>query len=196
MSIIDIPRKTYAKGVFNDADTDNPKLKPGVVAMIKSQIKKFESKAPVSKYSLIGSILTKRYREDADLDINVLFDVEPSYRETMRQQLASQLRSINGKLIPGTKHPINYYVITDPKVKEKADKEADGVFDVENNKFLRKPDAITFDPKQYESDFRKKVEEIDVIKGELVRDIIDYKELKQLTKDDVDGIQKLVSDKM
>jgi predicted nucleotidyltransferase len=196
MSIIDIPRKTYAKGVFNDADTDNPKLKPGVVAMIKSQIKKFESKAPVSKYSLIGSILTKRYREDADLDINVLFDVEPSYRETMRQQLASQLRSINGKLIPGTKHPINYYVITDPKVKEKADKEADGVFDVENNKFLRKPDAITFDPKQYESDFRKKVEEIDVIKGELVRDIIDYKELKQLTKDDVDGIQKLVSDKI
>ena len=196
MSIIDIPRKTYAKGVFNDADTDNPKLKPGVVALIKSQIRKFESKAPVKAYSLIGSILTKRYREDADLDINVLFDVEPSYRETMRQQLASELRSINGKLIPGTKHPINYYVMTDPKMKEKNDKEADGVFDVKENKFIRKPKPITFDPKQYESDFRKKVEEIDVIKGELVRDIIDYKELKELTPSDVDGIQKLVKDKV
>ena len=196
MSIIDIPRKTYAKGVFNDADTDNPKLKPGVIALIKSQIKKFEQKAPVLKYSLIGSILTKRYREDADLDVNVLFDVEPSYRESMRQQLASELRSINGKLIPGTKHPINYYVITDPKIKEKNDREADGVFNIDANKFSRKPKPITFDPKQYESDFRKKVEEIDVVKGELVRDIVDYKELSQLTKDDVDGIQKLVSSKI
>ena len=196
MSIIDIPRKTYAKGVFNDADTDNPKLKPGVVAIIKSQIRKFESKAPVLKYSLIGSILTKRYREDADLDVNVLFDVEPSYRETMRQQLASDLKSINGKLIPGTKHPINYFIITDPKIKEKNDREADGVFDIDANKFSRKPKPITFDPKQYESDFRKKVEEVDVIKGELARDIIDYKELKELTPDDVDGIQKLVKDKL
>ena len=196
MSIIDIPRKTYAKGVFNDADTDNPKLKPGVIALIKSQIKKFEQKAPVLKYSLIGSILTKRYREDADLDVNVLFDVEPSYRETMRQQLASDLRKINGKLIPGTKHPINYYVITDPKIKEKNDREADGVFDIDANKFSRKPKPITFEPKDYEANFRKKVEEIDVVKGELVRDIVDYKELSQLTKDDVDGIQKLVSNKI
>ena len=196
MSIIDIPRKTYAKGVFNDADTENPKLKPGVVAIIKSQIRKFESKAPVLKYSLIGSILTKRYREDADLDVNVLFDVEPSYRETMRQQLASDLKNINGKLIPGTKHPINYFVITDPKIKEKNDKMADGVFDIDANKFSRKPKPITFDPKQYESDFRKKVEEIDVAKGELVRDIIDYKELRELTTKDVDGIKKIVKEKL
>ena len=112
-SIIDIPRKTYAKGVFDNADTENPKLKAGVIALIKREIRKFEEKAPVLKYSLIGSILTKRYRDDADLDVNILFDVEPSYRETMRKELASNLRSINGKLIPGTKHPINYFVITD-----------------------------------------------------------------------------------
>jgi hypothetical protein len=195
-SIIDIPRKTYAKGVFDNADTENPKLKAGVIALIKKEIKKFEDKAPVLKYSLIGSILTKRYRDDADLDINVLFDVEPSYREIMRKELASSLRSINGKLIPGTKHPINYFVITDPAVKKKNDKMADGVFDIDANKFERKPAPDTFDPKKYEADFQKKVAEIDVIRGELQRDIVDYKELKQLTKDDVDGIVKLVKDKL
>lgn len=195
-SIIDIPRKTYAKGVFDNADTENPKLKAGVIALIKKEIKKFEEKAPVLKYSLIGSILTKRYRDDADLDINVLFDVEPSYREIMRKELASSLRSINGKLIPGTKHPINYFVITDPAVKKKNDKMADGVFDIDANKFERKPTPDTFDPKKYQSDFQKKVAEIDVIRGELQRDIVDYKELKQLTKDDVDGIVKLVKDKL
>ena len=43
--------------------------------MILDQIDKFQETYPVKKYSLIGSILTKRYRDDrSDLDINVLFD--------------------------------------------------------------------------------------------------------------------------
>ena len=43
--------------------------------MISKQFQEFETEYPILKYSLIGSILTKRYRNDADLDINVLFDV-------------------------------------------------------------------------------------------------------------------------
>ena len=74
-SIIDIPRRTYAPAVFDDADTIDPKIKPSVKAQIEKQLKVFEEEYPVLQYSLIGSILTKRYRNDADLDINVLFDV-------------------------------------------------------------------------------------------------------------------------
>ena len=69
-SIIDIPRQRYAPGVFDDADTNNPKLKQSVRDIILNQIDKFQEKYPVKKYSLIGSILTKRYRDDADLDMN------------------------------------------------------------------------------------------------------------------------------
>ena len=116
-SIIDIPRKTYAKGVFDNADTDNPKLKQNVLDMINKQLDKFREYHPIKKYSLIGSILTKRYREDAELDINVLFDVPEQDREKVRKALASNLKDINGKLVPGTKHPVNYYVITDPELK-------------------------------------------------------------------------------
>ena len=29
-AVIDIPRQTYAPGVFDDADTKNPKLKPEI----------------------------------------------------------------------------------------------------------------------------------------------------------------------
>ena len=74
-AVIDIPRRTYAKGVFDDADTNNPKIKDSVKAQIDKQIEEFEKEYPVVKIGLIGSILTKRYRDDADLDINVLFDV-------------------------------------------------------------------------------------------------------------------------
>src|SRR6056300_180819 len=80
-SIIDIPRRTYAPGVFDSADTSDPKIKDSVKDLINNQIKEFESEYPVLKKSLIGSILTKRYRNDADLDINILFDVPKEKQE-------------------------------------------------------------------------------------------------------------------
>ena len=195
-SIIDIPRQRYAPGVFDDADTNNPKLKQSVRDIILNQIDKFQEKYPVKKYSLIGSILTKRYRDDADLDMNILFDVPEEDREEARKELASSLRSINGKLIPGTKHPINYYVITDPELKKKNDAMADGVYDIDENEFVRRPTEDTFDPEKYEADFQKKVKEIDVVKGELARDLIDYEELKGLSTDDVLNLQDKINSKL
>jgi len=112
-SIIDIPRSTYAPMVFDDADTSNPKIKQSVIGMIEKQMEDFEKEYPILKYTLIGSILTKRYRNDADLDINILFDIPEEDREEERTRLSKQYLSvknpdnIQGKLIPGTKHPVN-----------------------------------------------------------------------------------------
>ena len=80
-SIIDIPRSTYAPGVFDNEDTSNPKIKQSVIGMIEKQMEDFEKEYPILKVSLIGSILTHRYRNDADLDINVLFDVPEEKQE-------------------------------------------------------------------------------------------------------------------
>jgi len=195
-AVIDIPRRTYAKDVFDNADTENPKLKQSVLDIINAQLKEFEKLYPIKKYSLVGSSITKHYRDDADLDINVLFDVAPADREAVRIKLGHQLRGINGKLIPGTKHPINYYIITDPNVKETNDKMADGVFDIKNNTWFRKPKEFKFDANRYAADFEKKVKEIDVVEGELKRDIIDYKELSELNPDDVLNLQEIINDKI
>ena len=195
-AVIDIPRRTYAKGVFDDADTNNPKLKQGVLDIINNQIKQFNEIKPVLKYSLVGSILTKTYRDDADLDVNVLFDVPLPDRDVVRKELAKSLRNINGTLVPGTKHPINYYIITDPNVKETNDKMADAVFDVKNNTFIRKAKDFKFDAKRYAADFEKKVREIDVVQGELKRDLIDYKELKELDPNDILDLQELINTKV
>ena len=101
-SIIDIPRRTYAPGVFDDEDTDNPKIKDSVLRMITKQFQEFETEYPILKYSLIGSILTKRYRNDADLDINVLFDVPESEQEERLEKIFISCNpdSIQNKLIP------------------------------------------------------------------------------------------------
>jgi len=201
-AVIDIPRRTYAPGVFNNSDTSDPTLKPSVKKMIYSQIEEFEKEYPVLNVSLIGSILTHRYRNDADLDINVLFDVPREKQEEERLRLSKKFLSANnpdniqGKLIPGTQHPINYYIITDKETYDIQNKKADAVYDIENNKFLKRPDDFEFNVDDYIADFNKKVQELDVIKGELKRDIIDYNELKELKPNDILNLQDKIKDKL
>jgi phosphopantetheine adenylyltransferase len=197
-SIIDIPRQTYAKPVFDNPDTNSPSLKPAVKKQILDGIKTFEKFGKVVKYTLIGSILTKQYRDDADLDINILFDIPGSQaeQEKVHEKIREYQGEINGKVIPGTKHPINYFSIIDPATFSKARDMADGTFDIDLNKFIRRPDPGTFEPEKYVADFQKRVSEIDVVKGELVRDMIDYEELKQLTPADIKGLSSLVAKKL
>ena len=197
-SIIDIPRKTYARPVFDNADTPNPKLKESVRKQILDSIKTFEKFGKVVKYTLIGSILTKQYRADADLDINILFDIPGSQeeQEKVHDEIREYQGEINGQVIPGTQHPINFFSIIDPATFSKAREMADGTFDIDKNEFIRKPDPGTFEPEKYVADFQKRVSEIDVVKGELVRDMIDYEELKDLTSKDIENLSGLVSKKL
>ena len=74
--------------------------------------------------------------------------------------------------------------------------DTDAVFDIEDNKFIKRPEEFTFDPSMYVKDFEKKVQEIDVVKGELKRDIIDYRELEGLTSDDVLNLQDKINSKL
>ena len=201
-SIIDIPRRTYAPGVFDNADTKEPKIKSEIIGMIMKQFTEFKKEYPILDYSLIGSILTKRYRDDADLDINVLFDVPKEKQEEERIRLSKKFLSsknpdnVQGKLIPGTKHPINYYIITDKKTYDDQNKKADAVYDIGKNKFIKRPEEFNFDINMYINDFNKKVQEIDVVKGELKRDIIDYDELKDLSPNDVLDLQDKINSKL
>jgi len=196
-SIIDIPRKNYAV-IFDNADTDSPKLKEKVRQQVLDGIKQFEKFGKIVKYGMIGSILTKQYRKDADLDINILFDLPGSKeeQEVLHKKIREFQGTVNGEKIPGTEHVINYFSIIDPATYSKANEMADGVFDLNKNTFIKKPKPLKFEPETYVADFQRKVAEIDVVKGELVRDMIDYEELKELNPKDIEGLNKLVSDKL
>ena len=69
-------------------------------------------------------------------------------------------------------------------------------FDIKGQKFIKRPDDFKFDSSLYISDFNKKVQEIDVAKGELKRDIIDYDELKELKPGEIKDLQKELTSKL
>ena len=194
--VIDIPRMTLAPKVWDNPSSENPKLKQSVLDLINDRLKKFANEYPVIKSTLIGSILGHRYRNDADLDINVLFDVPKEKREEERVRLAKSLRDINGKVIPGSEHPINYYVLTDPELEKQQAAKADGNYDILKNKWIRKPEKIEFDASKYLDQFKKQVSELDILKGELKRDIIDYDELKELKPSDILDLQEKINEKL
>ena len=196
-SIIDIPRRTYAPGVFDDEDTDNPKIKDSVLRIINDTIKKeYTPFGDVKRVVLIGSIITKRYRADADLDLDIFIELNDSSEEMRRKLVSKTMGELNGKLIPGTKHPINYYVQVNKKVSDEHIEEADGVFDVRENKFTKRPEEFDFSPNLYLKDFQKQVDKIDILKGELKRDIIDYDELIDLKTGEIRDLEKRVKGKL
>lgn len=195
-SVIDPVRSTYAKDVFEDADTDNPKIKSSIKDLIKKQIDKFSKEYPVISYQLVGSILTHRYRDDADLDINVYFKVPSAKQEEEELRLSKSLKDINGKEVPGTKHPINYYVIASKEGKKSADEKVDALFDIVSDKWIKKPKEQKFDYNLYADEFEKKVKEIDAIKGELKRDIVDYYELSSVSKDEIKNLSTRLEKKL
>src|SRR5210317_1027616 len=200
-SIIDMPRRTYAPGVFDRADTDSPILKQSVINIIKNDIKKhIEPYGDVERVYIIGSILTKTYRNDADVDIDIVIKpnaIGEEEIEKVRKDLVGKfMGQVNGKNIPGTEHPINYYIQVDRQISDDHLKNADGHFDVLNNMFTKVPNIPKFNIDLYIDDFNKKVQEIDVVKGELKRDIIDYDELKSLSVNDVLNLQEKIKDKL
>ena len=195
-SIIDLVRKDYSRTVFDNYNTEKPVLKPFVKKMIEDQIRDFNRIAPVMKYRLIGSMLTKRYRKDADLDINVLFDVPENEQEEVAEVLRAKVREVNGQNVPGTVHPINYFVIVNKDVYAKANLMADDVYDIVHDRFEKRTQSKPFDIEDYMKEFRARVEKIDIAKGEFKRDLVDYKELVELDDDDIENLKDKLEGKV
>ena len=64
-----IYQEEHTLWVFDNADTNNPKIKAKYKAQIDKQIEEFEREyGSCERLTIIGSVLTKRYRDDADLD--------------------------------------------------------------------------------------------------------------------------------
>lgn len=183
-SILDPERPILSVAVFDLAD--EPKLKPSVRVQIIARIAILAKVANVIDYTLIGSILTRRYAEDSDIDVNVLVSESDDNMENIRN-LATKL---SGHFLEGTKHPINLHVLNDKADYDNANDSADGVFDISTNEFIRKPIEKPFHIEQYMSKFKSVVSKIDALKDDLKDDLLDYEELKHFSHEDMKVLQK------
>lgn len=189
-SILDPEQPTLSPQLF-DLD-EEPRLKQEVRNQIIAGIAKLSKVANVLDYTLIGSTLTRRYTNDSDIDINVLINATQDDYDSAKTAAIEN----SGKLVAGTKHPINYHVLSDKSDFDNANESADGVFDISKNEFIRKPIEKPFHVDKYFGAFKDVVKKIDVMKDELKDDLIDYSVLKTMSKNDAQSIQTLIKNEL
>lgn len=188
-SIIDPPQKRLDPDIF---EVDNPaRLKQLVKSQIQRGIDILDTHAGITvlDYRLIGSILTHRYSPDSDLDINVL--IEGDFTNSVK--VATM---ISGRQIPGTKHVINYHVLNQRIVWETANRLADGVFNVAQNRFERLPVSKPFDLELYWKDFTRISGAIDQASIKLKKAVLDYDALKLAQPNQLRALRVLAARKL
>lgn len=183
-SIIDPHHPRLDSSIFQSDSP--PRLRPLVRAQIQRGIANLESYSGIKvlDYRMIGSILTHRYTDDSDLDINVL--IEGSLNNAVKAAT-----NLSGKPVPGTRHVINFHVLNQRIVWNAANKDADGVFNVEENKFERVPSDRPFNVGMYWKDFTRVASTIDTLSKKLKEAVLDYDSLRLAHPNDLKHIRNL-----
>lgn len=188
-SVIDPHNERLAPEIFGDDQP--PRLKPIVRAQIQRGIQHIETHAGVKvvDYRLIGSILTHRYSDDSDLDINVLIQGDLNNAVKVVSQLS-------GRPVPGSPYVVNFHVLNHKDVWDAANNDADGVFNVEENKFERTPKDLPFDVTLYWKDFSRIASTIESLSKRLKALTLDYASLRRANNNDLKHLRTLTIQKL
>jgi len=187
-AITDLPQRNLDSQVFI-LDGDTPSLNPEIRQQLLDLATTYTQWGKVFDVYLIGSILTKQYTAEADMDVTLL--MEPYSRESYRQAREYAGANWDKDFAIGTEHPINMFVRD-----EWVDDLADQIYDVIGNKWIKHTELKPFSVEDYFKSFEKYVSQIDLVKGELERDIIDLNRLKQFSSEDLDGLRELMQTKL
>lgn len=177
----------------------NEKLKKSANAHI---IKKFElwlknyTDKPIKYAYLLGSMTGFQYNDTSDIDINVVISVSDEKLKEMTKFLP------NGHFLPGSKHPVNYFISNKMKSEWK---KAGSMYDMLKDTWIVKPgkektETIVSNYKAVIEIARFFIAGLNSVISEYERDVIDYKTyesyLEDAKKDDKEEIQKLMQFKL
>lgn len=196
-SITDDIHKTLDPNVFTNDLTDWPVLKSSIKQQIEQGVFEFNTIAPVLRQYVVGSILSRQYSKDSDIDVNLQID-KNSIDDVTKEKLQNLLRSLNGKLAGDTQHPINYYIdyvdgIMDlDELKHKFD----NIYDFKNEKWIKRSPEVKVNVSQYLKQFAAEVERLDMATMEIRRNLIDINKLREFTPDEIDDLKERIQSKI
>jgi len=186
-SIVDVEKEAHSPNIWLPGE--DLALRPDVRQIILQLSVPFTQWGKITDVFLIGSLTTKQYTDESDLDITLI--IEPFSDESLRAAKTAAGTGANLQLLPGTSHPINYYVRQDWD-----ETVADQVYDILGNKWLKQTEIPEVTLNKYMDTFGKIVSAIDLTKAELKRDIVDYEGLSKFTPEQATKLQQMVQKKV
>jgi len=191
-SVIDLPRNSLDPDVFMFQDGQQPILNPAIKRQIVENIHEIEGACRLKDFYMVGSILTKTYTHDSDIDITI--EVEKGDVDDITEvNLLTVIKRLNGRLAISTTHPINYYFeLTD----EPIDYRFDAIYDVINERWRKEPKHFHINIEDYVKKFQDVVSTLDLTTAALRRDIIDIQELSKFSKKEIGNIKEILQSKL
>lgn len=190
-SVLDIPRNTLDPLVFQFEDGKPPILNPAIKKQIQIDVGQLEKLVTIKQLYVVGSILTKTYSPNSDIDVNVeIFKEEVD--DLMQAKLSMTIKALNGKLAVGTLHPINYYIMFNEANPERFD----AIYDVPSERWIKEPSFFEINIGDYVDKFQNIVIAIDLAVSKLRRELIDYDQLIKISMEDVKNVDKLIDTKL
>jgi len=175
MSIIDEKKDKLDPTIWGRSADGSVVLREEVARAIRRKTRELVDGIPVRGAHLVGSITGYYYSPDSDLDINLVLDVSDELLLALRDRAKTK---VNGQFVPGTKHPINFFVRNEtPSLSA-----FDGVYDLKRDVWVKKPTDVGVDLFSIYDDFKQHLSELDAQIGEAWRSIIDLDKLKESLK--------------
>lgn len=102
-----------------------------ILNKLKTWLDKMDVEKEPTKVVVVGSITSYQYADTSDIDVNVVIDISDNKRDELIEFLP------NESLLPGTKHPVNYYISKDA---EDNIEKRDSAYDLIKNEWIKKPE--------------------------------------------------------
>ena len=183
-----IPRNSLDPTIFQFIDGGPPIMQGTVKTQIISDVEGINRIVSVTDFIAVGDVLSYNCKQNSDLEINVLVNLEQMDSITT-EAVYNYLKMINGRLAVGSTHPINYYIIQNGKYD--ASKEL-AAYDVASERWIKEPKQVvkesiidyvhkTLDPRLWDIS-----QNPPMLRSEVKERIID--ELKNYFKEDYDSL--------
>ena len=130
-SVLDPIQNKRSEALFGDDETMRPEALEFIRKTAKDWMDQLDIKFNVVEMNGVGSTMGFQYRDNSDVDVNIFTDLEGENLSKVRKLLP------NGNMLPGTKHPLNFWI---GNIADKKDKNFEGVYDIINNKWVKKPE--------------------------------------------------------
>ena len=134
-SILDPPQKERATWLIDDEGHFNKEIKRQIYGILRKWRDQINFKFDVEKIECKGSLLSKMYKADSDLDVTVYVTMTPEQIDEVWSLLPQGNKIIlNGE---ETQHPIDFFLV--PADHEMPLDNVDALYDVGNNKWIKEP---------------------------------------------------------
>lgn len=189
-SAIDPTRKDLDKDIFEKIN-GNYNLKSYVKKQLYKMIEDVDRIVKVDDWFVKGSILSYQWlpRSDVDIVAEVSSEMSEEEIENIKDEIDTKLGDVN---VSGTEHRIEVFLQRGKYNRGNAD----GIYDVKTDKFLKGPYNITVNMSDYIKYFESKAMSFDVAVGELERNIIDYLVIQSLSSEEIEELSSQTKNKV